>query len=509
MKPAQILGFLMIVLIGLGLIGTIIPDDGWKINDDLVIRFPSPSSLFEHSKEPQVDISEIIAMPTDETAIVDPITIVTTDTAPDPMNVDPAQVEIADQGAFTLDTASLAPLEARIALHYPDGDKSVLHPFFSSLVKARHGKRPIRVVHYGDSQLEGDRITSYIRNKLQSQFGGSGPGLFPVADIVPHMSVVRELSPNWDRYSVMNRKEAGSDHMRYGALSSLSKFTPILPDSVPPDTIDATGTITLAKGRRAYSKAQQFNVCRIYFGWHRAPLSLTCEADGEQIGSEVIEPTSTLIKREWRFNGTPENITIGMSGRDSPEVYAVSLEGSTGVNVDNVAARGGAGYEFNKVDQQLLKQMLGDLNVKLLILQYGGNVLPHMKSVEDAQKYGRAFGAQIARFKRMIPGVCVIVIGPSDMSIKEGEDMVTRPFLEDVRDAMKENSIAQGAAFWDLYEAMGGRGSMVSWVNATPPLAASDFTHFSPQGAKKVGEMFYNALINDLAEWMAVKEEVQ
>ena len=509
MKPAQILAFLLIVLIGLGIIGTIIPDDGLKITDDLVIRFPSPPSLIANNAEEQVDISEIIAMPTDETAIVDPITIATTDTAPDPMNVDPAQVEIADQGAFTLDTSALAPLEERIMLHYPDGDKSVLHPFFASLVKARNGKRPIRVVHYGDSQLEGDRITSYIRNKLQSQFGGTGPGLFPVADIVPHMSVVRELSPNWDRYSVMNRKEAGADHLRYGALSSFSKFTPILPDSVPLDTIEHTGTIKLGKGRRAYTKAQQFNVCRIYFGWNRAPVSLTCGIDGEQIGSEVIEPSTSLIKREWRFASPPENITIEMSGRDSPEVYAVSLEGTTGVNVDNVAARGGAGYEFSKVDQQLLREMLGDLNVKLLILQYGGNVLPHMKSVEDAQKYGRAFGAQIARFKRMIPGVCVIVIGPSDMSIKEGEDMVTRPFLEDVRDAMKENSIAQGAAFWDLYEAMGGRGSMVSWVNATPPLAASDFTHFSPQGAKKVGEMFYNALINDLAEWMAKKEEVQ
>ena len=50
---------------------------------------------------------------------------------------------------------------------------------------------------------------------------------------------------------------------------------------------------------------------------------------------------------------------------------------------------------------------------------------------------------------------------------------------------------------------MGGRNSMVSWVEADPPLAASDYTHFSPQGARKVGELFYTALINDFAQYHA------
>ncbi len=508
MRPAWILLFLLMVLAGLALIGVAIPTEGLRINDSLTLRFPSPQDILK-KEEPKVDISDILAIPTDESAVIDPVSIITaTDTMDtDPINVDPAQVEVADQSAFSLDTAALAPLEARIMLHYPDEDRSILHPFFEALTTASKGKRPIRVVHYGDSQLEGDRITSYIRNKLQNQFGGSGPGLFPIADIVPHMSVVRELSPNWIRYSVMNRKDAGPEHKRYGAISSFSRFTPLLPDSVPPDTVMQAATISLKKGRRAYGKAQRFSVCRMWFGWHRSPLALSFSVDGEVLSTETIDPTSELLRREWRFPATPEEITISMSGADGPEVYAISLEGTTGVNVDNVAARGGAGYEFNRVDQELLKAMLGDLDVKLLILQYGGNVLPHMTSVEDAEKYGRAFGAQIARFKRMIPGVCVIVIGPSDMSIKDGEQMVTRPYLEDVRDAMKQNSLAQGAAYWDLYEAMGGRGSMVSWVNATPPLAASDFTHFSPQGAKKVGELFYTALIGDMAVWMASRSE--
>ncbi|MCC6910458.1 MAG: hypothetical protein IT224_00380, partial [Flavobacteriales bacterium] len=88
---------------------------------------------------------------------------------------------------------------------------------------------------------------------------------------------------------------------------------------------------------------------------------------------------------------------------------------------------------------------------------------------------------------------------------KDGEHFVTRPYLEEVRDAMKTNALAQGAVFWDMYAAMGGRNSMVSWVEADPPLAASDYTHFSPQGAKKVAELFYTALINDFAAYYASK----
>ena len=498
--------FLLAVIICLGLVGLLIPKEGLKLGGSGTISFPAPGDLFAE-KADRVDISEIVAMPTDESAVVDPTSVLPVDTIADPVFVDPSQVEVADQGQFIPDTNALPPLEARIMLHYPEDDRSILHPFFEALTRARKGARPIRIIHYGDSQLEGDRITSYVRNKLQSQFGGVGPGLFPIADIVPHMSVVREISPEWKRYSVMDRKAAGTGHLRYGVLSSFSRFTPILPDTVPPDTVLHTATIILRKGKRAYGKAQTFSICRMWLGWHKAPLVIDFSVNGETISSQTIEASSELLQHEWRFNATPEEIAITMTGADSPEVYGISLEGNTGMNMDNIAMRGAAGYEFNRVDQPLLKEMLRDLDVRLLILQYGGNVLPHMTSVEDAEKYGRAFGAQIARFKRMLPGVSIIVIGPSDMSIKEGDQLVTRPFLEDVRDAMMKNTLAQGAVYWDLYEAMGGRGSMPSWVNASPPLAASDLTHFSPQGAKKVGEMFYTALISDMAAWMATKAE--
>lgn len=496
MSPVRVLLFLLAVLGLLALLGLAMPKEGIVLSPELALHFPSPQDMLFSNEEEKVDISDILALTTDSAAVADVDTIA----------VDTASTDTANT-PFVFDPSKIAPLEERIALHYPNDDKSVLYPLFAALQGAGSGGKPVRVMHYGDSQLEGDRITAYLRNKMQAQFGGTGPGLVAVADIVPSFSIDRIPSDNWIRYSAMGRRDPTQHHDRFGALSAFSRFTPILPDTIAPDTVLHTATITFKPLARSYGKAQVYSECRLYFGWHRAPLTLSVSLDGVVTSTETIEPSAQLLVREWKFPATPQELTITFSGADSPDVFGVSLEGRNGLAVDNIAARGAAGYEFRKADQGLQRAMFADLNVKLLILQYGGNVLPNLKNAEDAVQYGRFFGAQIARFKKMVPGVSVIVIGPSDMSVKEGEDYVTRPYLEEVRDAMKANALTQGAVFWDMYEAMGGRNSMVSWVTADPPLAASDYTHFSPQGAKKVGELFYTALINDFAAYHATRTE--
>ena len=486
MRPAHTLLFLLLVLGTLSVLGLLWPVAGVEVAGT-VIRMPSPRTLFVQDAGTVVDISAIEALKTDSLPGMDS-TSVALDTVP-------------TGRPFVLDTSALPPLQERIALHYPNGDRSVLYGLFDALRNAGSGAARVRVLHYGDSQIEGDRITSYIRHKLQSQFGGQGPGLVSVADITPFFSVERILSDNWQRYSVMGRKPRGLHHDRFGALGSFSRFTPILPDSVGPDTIIHNASLLLRPEPRAYGKARTYDRCRLFLGWHRGPLTIEVLHEGTTVSTEEVPPQANLIMKEWPVPAGSGTLEIRFTGADSPDVFGVSLEGRQGVTVDNLAMRGGAGYEFGRMDQDLLRGMYGALSPDLLILQFGGNVLPNITSADQAERYGSFFGGQIARFKRMIPGVAVIVIGPSDMSVKEGEYFVTRPFLEEVNAAMKRNTLAQGAVFWDMYAAMGGRNSMVSWVEADPPLAATDYTHFSPQGARKVGELFWTAFINDLAAY--------
>lgn len=490
MKPAQTLLFLLAVLLLLGMVGLVVPEGGLRVAGQ-VLRIPNPREVLFPAPKDTVDISNILALTTDDESDDEGL----------PADSIPLTLDLPEDIVKALDLDALPPLMPYQTLQFPQGHPEALDTFFEELEGARTRKRPIRVLHYGDSQLEGDRITAYLRHKLQTHFGGRGPGLVAVADIVPHFSVDRTLSEHWKRYSAMDRKDSTFSHTRFGVLSAFSRFTPILPDSVRPDTTKPTqATVAFRPNARTYRRAREWTVCRLFFGHHRAPLQISVAADGAVIAEETVPAVARLLTRTWYLPSTPQELKITFRGADSPEVYGVSLEGPRGVCVDNIAARGGAGYELNRSDGDLLSSTYADLDVELVILQYGGNVLPNITTPADAERYGAFIGQLIGRMRRLAPGAAVLVIGPSDMSIKDGERYVTRPLLEEVRDAMRTHTLRQGAVFWDMYTAMGGRGSMVEWVLTDPPLAAPDYTHFSPLGSRKIGELFHSALIHAYAE---------
>ena len=74
--------------------------------------------------------------------------------------------------------------------------------------------------------------------------------------------------------------------------------------------------------------------------------------------------------------------------------------------------------------------------------------------------------------------------------------MQTYPELPRIVQALKTCCLENNIAYWDLYAAMGGYNSMTQWVNVSPPLAGSDYVHFTPRGADYAAEMLYKSLMN-------------
>jgi len=60
-------------------------------------------------------------------------------------------------------------------IEFPEGDTLGFAKFARALRSA--DQQVVRVLHYGDSQIEGDRISADLRDVLQRRFGGMGPGL--------------------------------------------------------------------------------------------------------------------------------------------------------------------------------------------------------------------------------------------------------------------------------------------------------------------------------------------
>ncbi len=534
MKPPKILVLLLLTIALLAILSYTFPNEGIIISDNIQLQFISLNDVFAAKKIKKVDITEIVKSVTisdeEETEIIEPEIIkhLQAKIADSLYTTDYKERESAKpkinatgfSGALQIDSVSRF-------IEFPNNNRNLLYPFFKSLLSLADSAQLIRIMHYGDSQIESDRITGYLRHKFQTNFGGCGVGLVPAIQVNNNsVSIQQTWSETWTRYAAFGVRDTAVKHNAYGALIAFSRFAPVkntdnktvvksetnekkeeafgFGDLNRTSILNSTqskeeqlpeyyGWINFKKSPKTYKTNKTFYKCRIFYGNNSEKTNIELIDEQGVITSKVLEPTSKLAVFSWNFEESPENLTIQFSGNKSPDIYGIALDDHAGIAVDNIPLRGNSGTEFTRIDIKLLAAMYKELNIKLLILQFGGNTVPSMTEAH-LKPYEHSLKAQLNLLKKLLPDVPIILIGLADMSIPQDGNFVTHPMVAAVRDAEKQAALASGCMFWDMYEAMGGENSMAAWVNTNPPLAAADYIHFSPQGAKIVAQMFYNAL---------------
>lgn len=476
-KPWFTLFFTLIVMGILGLALIAFPKGGLKIGE-VSVQFPVAEDFFGLS-DTQSDSLEQLQK--DIQILFDSIAI----------------EQSIDSTAIQRKLDSLRAV--RRSIQVPDLAKLDLHQFFTVLEQA--GNRKVRIMHYGDSQIEGDRITSFLRNELQARFGGSGPGLFDVMPVAPRGSINLEYSPNWRRYSGFGRKDSTVKHSRYGPLMAFSRFAPIPDTLTAVDTTQLNAWITLRKPTASYSRTRNYNLLKLFLSNPDKPVKYEISADGVPVKSEILPVANTLQIIEIRFDQTPEEISLQFNGISSPDVYALSLESNLGVIVDNIPLRGSSGTIFAKQNYETLGAAYRNLAPDLILLEFGGNVIPYIEDEKESSDYGNWFKSQIKFLKNLNPKSAFLVIGPADTSIKVQTEFITHPMLEPVRDALYKAAMETGCMYFDMYEVMGGKNTMPKWVSADPPLAAPDYIHFSRLGAQKMAEILVEKLMDRYTEF--------
>lgn len=389
---------------------------------------------------------------------------------------------------------------------FPRGDSCILDPFFTTCALASKNKR-VRILHFGDSQIEGNRITGLLQEWFQSHYGGRGPGWVPVVEIIKTDAVDQDQSDNWIRYTRYGGGPS-SGHSRYGLLASFSRFTPAILESDTVHTKAGMGSKPIA---RDSLHKKPIHHAWFSIGPRRGPLGrydrirlalgdLTDtvyyslrSADQTLVDTGRWAPRPGLFTPSWNLGNPPSKMTFSYRSASSPNFYGASLETGSGIFVDNIALRGSSGTEFTRIDRQSIRDHIGEDEVAMVIYQFGGNTLPNTRRAEQVEYYQRVVIAQLARIRQLFPNSAILVIGPSDMSVKDKDQLVTHPFLPAVRDAVKAAAFDQNALFWDMYEAMGGQNSMVQWVDADPALASTDYTHFTYEGARVIADWLIQA----------------
>ena len=348
-----------------------------------------------------------------------------------------------------------------------------LELFIAGLQEAEN--KQVRVVHYGDSQIEEDRITSTLRSHLQEQYGGIGPGLLPLVQTIPTRTVVQSLLIDGQRVTPKNgpqrwlvygpKAQQRDSNNHYGVMGQVAVL----------DSLCDSVTVHF----EPYGKLTKAN----YFSQMRVIATPSIVVNGSRQHKGALRDTLTRL-----------NIDLCGIG----EVYGISLESPNGVIVDNIPMRGGSGNVFTKINRKQLTDFFAETNTRLIILQFGGNVMPWANTEERVRSYAYSMRKQIRYLRECAPNASLLFIGPSDMlTVVDGEKR-SYPTIAYMDQQLARAAAAEGIAYWSLFKAMGGEGSMLQWQEKG--LASSDGVHFYRSGANKAGELLWAWLKRKIEE---------
>ncbi|MCQ2343814.1 MAG: GDSL-type esterase/lipase family protein [Paludibacteraceae bacterium] len=385
---------------------------------------------------------------------------------------------LAQKDKEKLDSFELAKYEVVTsdnAIWFPDNDPAWMDDVFNALRAARD--YPIRVIHYGDSQIEIDRITSEIRESFQNEFGGYGVGMVPAIQTVRTTAIHQSCNRTLKRYIVFS-PDSKMKSRQYGPMGVTAELNE-----------EATFDFSKIQMKGTKPRTKYFGRIGIIYE-NSEGVTGTIFAKGKKYPI-ALEPGKTYAC--VTIPDSTDRATVSLKGKAL--IHAFTIDGAqTGVQVDNVAMRGCSGTVFTQINRESMGTYFSRFNVPLIIMQFGGNAMAYLRPGKSLHEFCNGLRRQFAYFHRISPGSKILFIGPSDMSTKVKGKLQTYPQLPIAVDSLRQMCQSEGVAFWDLYSAMGGWNSMLSWVHGNPQLAGPDYVHFTPAGAARASKMLMNAI---------------
>jgi len=377
------------------------------------------------------------------------------------------------------------------------------------------GQGYLRIAYFGDSIIEGDLITQQLRHNLQSRFGGAGIGFVPITSMVAgfRKTIGHEFAKNWESLSFMTPYQAAVPlgisgytfipRNYYTAMkaqeSSLISSDDTLSAAAPPDT--------LAKLQRFYTNtppwvayqtvkslggANSFDRIRLFYS-HSLPESRVKVSIDKAAGQDFTLQAGDGVQMLDLSQSLPvHNLRLEFAATNPLQVYGLDFDRPAGVYVDNFPIRGYSGMYFQRITSPVLQGFQQYLHYDLIILHYGENI--SNPKVRDYGFYREAMKKTLAHLNSALPGVPILLVSAHDRSIKSGSSYVTSPDIPFLIKAQKQVASDNGCGFWNLFEAMGGSGSMKSYVQKR--MASTDYTHFNKKGADFVADMLTEWLLN-------------
>ena len=299
MKAIRILVFIVLVMAVLGAAWYFYPEEGFKVGK-LNLHFPSyAEAQTQNQEENTVDVDKVLN------------------------DVSNSYINYSEDLMDSLYFFREYLMENPNRIYLPDNDYRYFDSLFTLFEQAKEEGKTYRVMHYGDSQIEMDRISSVLRQKLQEFFGGSGPNMIPAIQAVPTISV-QQSCDNLKRYTLYGDSSTHrAPHNRYGVMTQFAQ-------------VAGEGSISFNQSShsKAFENSKMISSVSILLGRNSQGFKATLKCDTVKVEPKVLDANDSVSLITWNLPVNVKRGVIHMKGK--AEIYAILLDGEPGVAIDNV-----------------------------------------------------------------------------------------------------------------------------------------------------------------------------
>lgn len=335
----------------------------------------------------------------------------------------------------------------------------------------------------GNSLIAADGIVDVVRDRLQTRFGDGGRGLLlaeAISELATHGRTGR--GDGWDTFN-LGQGERG----RY--------------------RLGLAGAHHVATRRGARSVFRVAGQARAQVLWlsHKRSPGFEVRVDGEPVATVKPDGGERARVHEVALPDGAERLEVRALGAGLV-VQGVALErAEPGVVLETLGLPASDSLRWLRADEDVVKAQLEARRPALVTVMLGGvenrRIAWGRFGHDDAE---RALGELLARVRAGAPEGSCLVVGPIDsvagMLDEKRLGRPVTPFVErrelrEINERYRRTALASGCAFFDLFRASGGSGSLKrmarhGWLH-------DDHVHPRGFGLDALGELIAHGVLSD------------
>lgn len=356
-------------------------------------------------------------------------------------------------------------------------ERSALEPFFRALDELRQpdAKRHATVAVFGNSLIAADHIVDVFRLRLVERFGDGGRGFVLADRMAEYGGRTRTGHAARGRWTPHNFSMGERGRFPFGV----------------------SGVLHVSRGRSASTtwKIDGERRARVFLYEHEKSPTLELRVDEERVSTVPPGERSALSTLELALPEGARGLTLEATGPGAVVYGAILEREQPGVIVNTFGVPAADAAHFLSAEPELFRAQLLAQDPSLVVVMLGGNETKRLHwGKRKRDEVERDYAALLVRLHEMAPGAGCLAVGPID-SVYGGanQDWRTRSQLSWVIEMQKRVVEEHGCAYFDMFEAMGGAGSLRRF--AQRGLLHDDMVHPRRGGLDLLGELLAAALL--------------